>query len=180
MKFRICGPSTFAIGALVLIAASPMPAQALTMSVVPSSIHQDGYTAGIYLGHSVIAGSNMNRLNAGGTFEARCPSTYLYPIPGSRALPAQSLIGGTKLTVTIPLVVPTRMEMPGFDALPAGTSLTCNYNWTASAEESSYTIGIGGIGFTIGGEKISDSGSVSFPFLKPAEGDGSTKQGCIH
>jgi len=70
--------------------------------------------------------------------------------------------------------------MPGFEDLPGGTSLTCNYNWTANAEESSYTIGAGGFGITIGGEKINDSGSIPFDLYKPGESDGSTKQGCIH
>lgn len=178
MNSRICAMA-FATTALALIAAMPPKAQALTMSVTPSSIHQVAFTAGVSLGHSVSASSNFNRLFASGTFEAKCPSSYLYPIPGSRGLSAQSLIFGTSLTVTIPIVVPTVMDMPGFDALPGGTSLTCDYNWTAYAEEGSYTIGGGGFGITIGGEKANDSGRVPFDFYKPADGDGDSRGGCM-
>jgi len=178
MNMRICA-TAFATAALVLIASTPQKAQAVSMQVYTSSIHQVAFTAGISLGHVVTASSNFNRLFAGGTFEARCPSTYLYPIPGSRGLPAQSLVFGTSITVTIPTIVPTVMDMPGFENLPGGTSLTCNYNWTASAEEASYTIGAGGIGFTIGGEKINDSGSVPFDLYKPTDDDGSSRGGCL-
>ena len=178
MNSRNCA-TVFTTAALILLASLPHKAQAISMHVVPSSIHQVGFTAAISLGHTVTASTNYNRLFAGGTFEARCPSTYLYPIPGSRGFAAQSLIFGTQVIVTIPAVVPTDMDMPGFDDLPGGTSLTCNYNWTANAEEGSYTIGANGVGFTIGGEKINDSGSVPFQLYKPGESDGSTKQGCI-
>src|SRR5262249_14448560 len=107
MNTRSFGISTFAIAALAVIAGGSPRAYALRMQVVPSSIHQNAFTAGVYLGHTVLASTNYNRLFAAGAFEARCPSTYLYPIPGSRSLTGESLIFGTQIIVTIPAVVPS-------------------------------------------------------------------------
>lgn len=165
--------------AVALIAVWSARAHALGMHTVASSIHQAAFTAGISLGHTVAASTNMNHLNVGGSFEARCPSTYLYPIARTRTLPAQVLAGGVQLYVTIPEVVPTVIDMPGFENLPGGTTMTCSYNWTATAEESSYTFGFGGFTLAYGGDKKTDSGGVPFDLYKPADGDGDTRGGCM-
>ncbi len=162
----------------VAILSAPR-ANAVSMHVVPSSIHQVEFTAGIALGHTVTASTNMNHLNAGGAFEARCPSPLLLPIRRNRSLPAQVIFGGAQLYVTIPEVVQTTIDMLGFENLPDGTTLSCSYDWTAAAEDSSYTLGFGGFSFAYGGDKITDAGNVPFEMYKPGS-DASTKQGCIH
>ncbi len=172
-------PSLVCTILLGLAVLTPPRADAISMHVVPSSIHQVEFTANVSLGHTVTASTNMNHLNAGGTFEARCPNPNLVPIRRNRSLPAQVLFGPAQLYVTIPEVVPSVIEMLGFDQLSDGTTLTCTYDWTASAEESSYSFGFGGFTLAYGGDKIVDSGHVPFEMYKPGS-DGSTKQGCIH
>jgi hypothetical protein len=159
--------------------ASMQSAQAIAMQVVTSNIRQNGFTANVSLGHTVLASSNMNRLIAGGTFDARCPSSHTGSIPGQRTLPAQSLVGGTRLTVTIPEWVPAVRAMPGFENVPGGTTLDCTYNWTAQAEEATYSVGVPGLGMTIGGERLVDSGVVHFEMYKPGS-SGEVGSGCIH
>jgi hypothetical protein len=172
---------TIAVSALlataVLICASPC-AQAFNVSGVVQSIRQNGFTSGVYLGHTVVASSSMNRLIAGGSFEARCPSSYTGTINDQRTLSASALAGGTQLYVTIPEWLPALRSMPGFENVPGGTTLMCSYNWSAHAEESTYTVGIPGFGFTVGGERGSDGRSVPFEMYKPGNSD-EDNNGCI-
>jgi hypothetical protein len=69
--------------------------------------------------------------------------------------------------------------MPGFEQVPGGTTLACNYIWTSEAEESSFSIGAYGIGITIGGQKARDGSSLPFEMYKPG-GDADSDNGCIH
>jgi len=172
------------ISAFVLLSAAVLvfgaqPVEALNMSVYVRSISQVAFTAGVNLGHSVSASSNLNRVNASAAFEARCISSYTGQIIDQRGFGAQSLLGGTSLTVTVPASWPAQRNMPGFDQVPGGTTLSCSYNWTADAEEATYTIGANGVGFTIGGEKNHDGTSVPFEMYKPGASGTDDNNGCI-
>jgi hypothetical protein len=154
-------------------------AQAVTVRGVPSGTYQVALTAAVRHGLAVVASTNMNRLIASGNFNIRCVSPYTGTIEGQRTLSASSIIGGNQLIVTVPEVIPSIRDMPGFENVPAATQLTCNMYWNASAEESQFTIGIPGVGVTIGGEKGSDSGMVPFQMYQPGAGDEAHDNGCI-
>jgi len=178
MNLRIPVPLT----AFILVGAllSPMSAHAsLTMSTRLQTIAQlgNGSTA-VSLGHTVLANTNMNRLIAGGTFNASCASTYTGSIPGERTLPSESFISGNVLYVTIPAQLPAYLNMPGFESVPSGSTLSCTYAWTSRAQESAYTIGAQGIGFTVGGQEARDGGSVGF-YMYKTDGDGDPGHGCL-
>jgi hypothetical protein len=170
MKARI--PA--ALGALLCVGV----AQGLTLQTVISDIYQNGETAGVYLGHSVISSTPMNRLTAGGTFEAKCVSPYTGSITGQRTL-SSTLLTGNQLYVTIPEWHPALADMPGFDFVEAGSTLSCGYYWTSVAEEATYSVGIPGFGITVGGAKGSQGGTVPFTMHKPAN-DVADDTGCIH
>jgi hypothetical protein len=167
-----------AIISTAVLACGAQPAQAFALRAVPMSIYQNGATAGVFLGHTVIASTNMNRLIAGGSFTATCASTDTGTITGQRTLSAEGL--GAQLYVTIPEWLPALRGMPGFEYVPAGSTLLCTYDWTAHAEESTYTMGIPGFGTTIGGQRGSHSDSVTFVMIKPAAGGDDDNNGCIH
>jgi len=178
MNLRVLVVSTVLVlgcGLLTLPAA-----QALTMSTTPMSIYQigDGSTA-VSLGHIVNARTSMNRLVAGGTFNASCASTYTGSIPGERTLTSESIASGNVLNVTIPEWLPATRNMPGFENAPAGTELSCTYAWTSRAQESAYTIGIPGFSVTIGGQEVRDGGSIGF-YMYKSGGDGLPSHGCLH
>jgi hypothetical protein len=149
------------------------------MSTYVTMISQSGFTAGVNLGHAVSASSDLNRLFAAGAFEARCVSSYTGSINDQRGFSAESLFGGTRVTVTVPQSLPALRYMPGFDQVPGGTTLSCSYNWTADAEESTYTAGIPGFGITIGGRKAHDGSSVPFEMYKPGDSGSDDNNGCI-
>jgi hypothetical protein len=159
--------------AAATIAAVASPAQAtLQMSTVPSRVYQFGTGSGVYLGHTVIAGTNLNRLIAGGSFRASCMSPYTGEIPGARTL-SSSLIGQyNRLTVTIPEQLPALVNMPGFFNVPRGQRIECQYTWTSHAEEPVYTVGIPGFSITVGGERLLDSGISTFWMQKPGTSTG--------
>jgi hypothetical protein len=169
---------SFVLVASAILTCGAQQAHAMGMSTYVQQIYQNGYTAGVYLGHTVSASSDMNRLYASAAFEARCASSYTSSIVDSRGLPAQSLVGGTRLTVTVPEWLPALRNMPGFDLVPDGTTLSCSYNWTADAEESTYTVGVPGFGMTVGGQRVHDGRSVPFEMYKPGPG-GDKNNGCI-
>lgn len=171
--------------AVLTLAVGPFlctpPAQAtLNMTTVISAIAQlgDGSTA-VGLGHVVIAGTNMNRLVAGGTFNATCASEFTGSIPGQRSLTSEVLATYNQLYVTVPEWVPSYRNMPGFENVPGGSILSCTYAWTSRAQESAYTVGVPGFTVTFGGAEAHDGGSVNFPMYKSA-GDGEPSRGCIH
>jgi hypothetical protein len=164
-------------GAVLVVGNSP--AHAFNMNTRLQAIYQVDFTAAVSLGHTVIASSNMNRLYAAGAFEARCVSTITGAIVDQRGLPAESLLGGTQLYVTVPEWLPAQRIMPGFDQVPGGTTLNCSYIWTADAEESSYSVGIPGFGISVGGEKAHAGSSVPFEMYQPGSGS-KDNNGCIH
>jgi hypothetical protein len=148
------------------------PARAVSLNVVPSSVYQSGTTALVYHGHTVISSTNMNRLEAGGTFRATCMSPDTGSIPGSRSLPAVGLLGGLQLYVTIPAQLPGLKPMPGFESAPRGVNLQCSYDWTAYSREAQYTLGVPGVSVPIGGGEMSVSRSVSFRMRKTGTATG--------
>lgn len=168
---NLFGQMMFLASAALALAA--MPAQAtLSMSTVPSAAYQFGNGSGVYIGHTVLAGTNLNRLVAGGTFRATCSSPYTGEIPGARTL-TSALIGQyNRLAVTIPEQLPALRNMPGFESVPRGQRIQCQYYWTSFAEEPTYTIGIPGFGMTVGGERLVDSGIVTFWMKKPGTATG--------
>jgi hypothetical protein len=157
------------------------PARAsLTMSIYLGSISQIGDgSAGVSLGHTVYARTNLSKLHAGGTFNASCISSFTGSIPGQRSLPSGLIGAPNVLYVTIPEWVPTVRNMPGFENAPPGTVLSCTYAWTARAVEGHYTVGIPGFNTTIGGEEVEDGGSIGFYMYKSGDG-GEPNRGCIH
>lgn len=168
-SFLITAISVF----LALAVLCPVPANAtLTMKVVPHSVQQFGTGSGVSLGHTVIAGTNLNRLIAGGTFVVTCGYPDMGTITGARTLPSNKLGQYNQLYVTVPETVPSLRNLPGFLNLPRGSEIMCDYNWTAFAEEPVYTIGVPGFTYTVGGEKYVDSGSVTFWMRKPGTATG--------
>ena len=170
------------LGALVpmvlIAAAAPTHAMPdLRTTVLP--IYQVGTGAGVSLGHVVQAYTVYNRLTAGGTYSASCASAMMLPTTGQRTLSSDGLLGGRSLTVTIPEWVPATINMPGFNSLTRGTTVSCTYNWTARAVEGGYTVTPGGISFQSGnGERLEGS---TQPFQMSVPGDTNTGdwQGCI-
>ena len=179
MELRISA-LLMALGVTGALFNSPAAHATLSMSTAVGSIYQigDGST-GVSLGHIVQARTNLNRLVAGGSFNASCASDYTGNIPGERTLPSESLASGNVLYVTIPEWVPSVRNMPGFENAPGGTVLSCTYAWTSRAQESTYTIGIPGFGITTGGEERRDGGSVGFYMYKSGS-DADPSHGCFH
>ncbi len=124
----------------------------MSTSLQPISQLGVGSTA-VNLGHTVYAGTNFNRLVAGGSFNASCVSAYTGSIPGERTLTSALVARYNQLYVTIPAQFPAVLNMPGFENVPAGSVLSCTYAWTSRAQESTYTISLLGFGITIGGEE---------------------------
>ena len=178
MNSRIFVLSTLLVLTSPLFSSSPARAS-LSMSTTPQSIFQigDGSSA-VSLGHTVFARTNLNRLVAGGTFNASCASTVTGSIPGERTLPSESFVGGNSLYVTIPAQLPAYLNMPGFENVTGGTILSCTYAWTSRAQEATYTVGVPGFGITIGGQELRDGGSVGFYMYKTAD-DGDPGHGCL-
>jgi len=179
MKSRILHLSILPLVAAVVCIA-PVANATLTMNTALQSISQlgDGSSA-VYVGHIVLAGTNLNRLVAGGNFNATCASTYTGSISGERTLSSTLIARYNQLYVTIPEQLPALLIMPGFENVPAGTILSCSYNWTSRAQESTYTVGVPGFGITIGGEEARDGSSVWFQMYKTADG-GEPNRGCMH
>jgi hypothetical protein len=169
----------FALLSVAALACGAHRADAFSMNTYVQSISQSGFTAGVNLGHTVSASSDLNRLYAAGAFEASCASSYTGSIHDQRGFSAQSLIFGTRVSVTVPELLPAQLNMPGFDQVPGGTTLSCIYNWTADAEESTYTVSVQGLAITVGGQKAHDGRSVPFEMYQPG-GDGNKSNGCIH
>jgi len=159
--------------ALVGSSVCSLPANAsLNMEVMPYKAQQLGTGSGVQLGHTVIAGTNLNRLVAGGSFLASCDHRDTGTIPGSRTLSSSLLGQYNQLYVTIPDTIPSLRNMPGFSSLARGTELMCEYNWNAFAREPTYTIGIPGFSVTVGGEEAERSGVVTFWMKKPGTATG--------
>lgn len=165
------------LGALALasLLGASTPAAAIEMTVFPTNIRQANTGGGVYLGHTVSASTNMNRLYAGGTFATACNDPRTLPLTGQRSLSAEGLTGPRNLAVTVPETVPALRTIPGFSSVEYGVELTCTYNWTARASEATYSFGTGGGGVNIGGAERSDGSTILFQMLRS---DG-TSRGCI-
>lgn len=159
------------LGVMASLAATPAHAT-LQMNTVPVTVHQFGTGSGVYLGHAVVAGTNLNRLIAGGTFRATCSSPYTGEIPGARTLTSNLIGQYNSLTVTVPETLPALRNMPGFHNVPRGQRIECQYYWTSHAEEPVYTVGIPGFSVTVGGERLLDSGIQTFWMQKPGTSTG--------
>lgn len=169
--------TAFLGAALVLV--MPHKALAVTLSTQVTAIHQVGVGAGVSLGHAAVASTNYNRLTAGGTYTATCASSLMLPTSGARTLSREGVIGGLSLVTTVPAVVPTIVNMPGYNRLPAGTVVDCTYSWTSKATEASYSVGPGGIGFTTGaGERADGDTQLFVMIVPPSSGDGDDTQSC--
>ncbi len=156
------------------MAALPsLPAQAaLSLKTVPSSVYQHMSTSLFWFGHTVIAGTSISRLTAGGSFTASCMSPYTQSLWGERSLTSEVFGKYNQLYVTIPAELPALRDMPGFDSAPRGSRLDCSYNWRSFAKEATYSVGIPGSSVTIGGGEASDTGSVRFVMQKPGTATG--------
>jgi hypothetical protein len=154
------------------VAFSPSAHATLNMTVQPYNAIQLGTGSGVQLGHTVIAGTNFNRLVAGGSFVASCDNFSTGQISGNRTLTSELIGRYNQLYVTVPETVPTLRNMPGFSSLPRGTELMCEYNWKAFAREPVYTVGLPPFQITVGGAEFETSGVVTFWMRKPATATG--------
>jgi len=171
--FRLC-----ALSATALVLATPPEASAVQLSTHVTSIYQLGVGAGVMLGHAATGSTNYNRITVGGAYIAQCASPLMLPTTGQRTLSRENLTGGLSLVTTIPQVVPSLVNMPGFNALPAGTTVDCTYNWTSRAVESGYTIGAGGGSFPVGNGERSEGGTQLFVMNVPAATGDDSGDGC--
>jgi len=181
MKSRPVTSLIVAISAGLACGAQPAHAS-LKLTARVQSIYQlgDGSTA-VSLGHVVLAGTNLNRLIAGGSFSASCASPYTGTISGERTLTSALIAQYNQLSVTVPEQLPAVRNMPGFENVPPPAVLSCAYHWTAQAEEATYSVGLpgGGGGVTIGGEKASIGDTTGFEMFKNAGGE-EPSRGCQH
>lgn len=163
---------------LAAMACAPQLASAVQMRPYISMPSQWGTGSGFYLGHTVTASTNFNNLVAGGTYTAQCNHTATLPVMGERTLSSSTLGFGTNmLTVTIPEQLPAVRNLTGWLQIPGDTTLLCNYRWTASATESGYSVGVGGISFQYGNGTVREGGTVDFTMYRPSRED--ADGGCI-
>jgi hypothetical protein len=158
--------------AMSALFGAPRLASAIDMSVYVSTPSQWGTGSAFYLGHTVLASTDFNVLNAGGGYTVQCNHPATLPMTGERAL-ASSTLGFSKnrLTVTIPAQQPALQHISGWLQIPGNTTLSCNYRWTAIATEGGYTIGAGGIGIQYGNGTARDGGTVNFTMYRPSNED---------
>jgi hypothetical protein len=162
-----------AVAALAALVTLPRVATAVNLAVQPSTIEQYGVGSAFYLGHTVLASTNYSNLVAGGGYSAQCAHPSTLPVTGERTLASTTFgVGINSLVVTIPANQPALANLTGWYNVAAGTTLSCNYRWTAFATESGMTIGAGGISYTIGGGTQRDGGTVDFTMTRgvPAPG----------
>jgi hypothetical protein len=162
-----------AVAAFTALVALPRAATAVSLAVHPSTIEQYGIGSAFYLGHTVLASTSYSNLVAGGGYSAQCAHPLTLPVTGERTLASTTFgIGLNSLVVTIPANQPALANLSGWYNVAPGTSLSCNYRWTAYATESGMTIGAGGISYTIGGGTERDGGTVDFTMTRgvPAPG----------
>ena len=179
MNLRKLDTFAFTLLVTMTLVCSARPAQAIEGSTALSSIGQVGFTSSVNVGHLVTARSYMMQIAVGGTLRVSCPSTYTGTIEGQNALSQSVIKLPNVLTVSIPPGLhPTYRELPGFNAVPGGTTLTCGYYWTASARESGFTLGAPSGGIPIGNESYNAGDTVTFEMYKPG-GGGGDDNGCI-
>lgn len=164
--------------ALVTMLGASLPASAVDMRVYVSTPSQWGTGSAFYLGHTVMASTDFNGLNAGGTYTVQCNHPAVVQMTGERSFPSSTNGRGKNMaTVTIPAQQPAVQHISGWLQIPDNTSLSCNYRWTAFATESGYSIGAYGISFQIGNGTVRDGGTVNFTMYRPSNED--ADGGCI-
>ena len=84
-----CRAIVFSLAALL---GAPQLASAIQMSVQPSMPSQWGTGSAFYLGHTVLASTDFNTLNAGGAYTVQCNHPATLPMTGERALPSSQRI----------------------------------------------------------------------------------------
>jgi hypothetical protein len=154
-------------------------AVAVRLSVHVFSPYQVSTGSVVSMGHAVTGSTDYNRLTAGGTYSAQCNHSSMLPTGGQRTESTSAFLGGLRMTVTIPDVLPAYIGMPGFSSLPRGTTVNCTYNWTARVVEGGYKIGAGGIGIGIGDGEAADGSTRQFTMRVPSLSDEDENSSCI-
>lgn len=178
MKSPVAKPRHVALTSAVLAILAGQ-ANALGLSTYVGSIYQVGASPTVKLGHTVLASTNYNRLNAGGTYTASCIDPTVGTVSGSRGLSTENIVGGLQLQVTIPAQQPAYVNMPGYYSLPRGSYVTCMYFWTSQATEGGYSVGAGGISFQTGNGTRYEGGTAVFSMTVPGNTDPNENSSCI-
>jgi hypothetical protein len=156
-----------AIVASAVFVVVPRFASAVNLDTYVSTPQQYGIGSAFNFGHTVMASTIYSNLVAGGGYTAQCSHPSTLPVTGERTLSSTTLgLGGNQLYVTIPTNQPGLTNLSGWYQVSPGTTLSCNYRWTAYATESGMTIGAGGISYTIGGTTRRDGGTVDFTMTR--------------
>jgi len=170
--FRFNPSRRTAIVAIAALLGASQSAFAIDMQVYVSTPSQWGTGSAFYLGHTVMASTDFNILNAGGAYTVQCNHPSVLQMTGERALASSTFgFGKNMLTVTIPAQQPAVQHISGWLQVPDNTSLSCNYRWTAFATEGGYSIGAGGISYPIGNGTMRDGGTVNFTMYRPSRED---------
>ena len=147
-------------------------ASAVSLSTYVSTPSQWGTGSAFYHGHTVMASTPYNVLNAGGGFTVQCNRPETIPMTGERGFGSTTWgLEPNMLTVTIPAQLPALRNVSGWLQIPGNTFFSCNYRWTAFATEGGYSIGAGGFGITFGNESARDGGTVDFTMYRPSKED---------
>jgi hypothetical protein len=156
-----------AVVSLAACLAAPRVATAVNLDAYVSTPQQYGIGSAFNFGHTVVASTIYSNLVAGGTYSAQCNHPSTLSVTGERTLSSTTLgFGGNTLQVTIPMNQPGLTNLTGWYQVEPGTTLSCNYRWTAYATESGMTIGAGGISYTIGGVTERTGGTVDFTMTR--------------
>jgi hypothetical protein len=153
--------------ALAAMAGAPQLAFAVSVYGYPITIEQFGSGSAFYLGHTVTAKTDYSTLIAGGAYTVQCNHPATLPVQGERTISSTNIgFGGIKLVVTIPQSLPALANITGWNQVGAETELSCNYRWTAVAQEGGFSIGAGGISFPVGNGIARDGGTVDFTMYR--------------
>ena len=164
-----------AAGALL---GTPHVASAVEMYTYVSTPSQWGTGSAYYHGHTVMASTRFNILNAGGAFTVQCNHPATVPMTGERALGSTTWgLQPNMLTVTIPEKLPAVRNVTGWLQIPGGTTLSCGYRWTSFATEGGYSLSGGFISVPIGNTSMRDGNTVDFTLYRPPRED--ADGGCI-
>jgi len=180
MNARSVNSWAFAAVAAATVVCGSRSAHALDMSVQVLSISQvPSYTSRVKLGHIVNGRSNMISIAVGGSLRVSCPSAYTGTIESQNYRP-QTGLPPNVLSVEVPSGwLPAERELPGFNNVPGGTTLTCSYFWTAAVKEAAYSFGAGGSSMPVGGDGYTQSDTAVFEMYKPGAGTDDKNNGCI-
>jgi hypothetical protein len=179
MNVRSMNSFVFAAAAALALVCVARQANAIEMSVQVLGISQvPNFTSRVKVGHIVNAKTNMISIAVGGSLRVSCPSSYTGTIEAQNSR-TQTYLPPNVLSVEVPAGwIPTERELPGFNNVPGGTTLTCSYLWNGNAKEAMYSLGAGGAGLPIGGESQSETDTVVFEMYKPGD-SGPDDNGCI-